>query len=189
MVNTKSRLSSKSRIGRKGIQIPDGVSVGISGSVVKVKGPKGELTMSIPSGIAVQLQDSSVMVLAKNGKSRDHGKTRAQLANLIMGVTQGWTKTLEIVGTGYRASTDGKILTLNLGFSHQVTIHAPDGIDFTVTQSKIIIEGTSKQVVGQTAANIRQFRPPEPYKGKGIKYEGEFIRKKAGKAAKGATTV
>lgn len=183
MVSTKG---SKSRIGRKSVQIPDRVSIDVSGSTIIVRGPKGDLSMKAPQGITIELQDSSAFVVAKKGRPREHGRARAELANLISGVTEGWSKTLEIVGTGYRAQTDGKTLTLNLGFSHQIVVEAPEGIDFTVAQNKVTITGTDKQLVGQVAANIRQFRSPEPYKGKGIKYEGEFIRKKAGKAAKGA---
>lgn len=190
MVNTKSlpaQAGSKSRIGRKPVLVPDGVSVNLSDSMVTVRGPKGELSMKVPQGISIEIQDCEVSVLAKRGKPREHGRTRAQLANLVEGITQGWVKTLEIVGTGFRASTDGKILTLNLGFSHPVVVEAPKGITFSVTQNKVTVAGVDKQLVGQVAGNIRQFRVPEPYKGKGIKYEGEFIRKKAGKAAKGTT--
>ncbi|MBI3290284.1 50S ribosomal protein L6 [Candidatus Microgenomates bacterium] len=205
MINTKSKphslnsgqAGSRSRIGKKSVQIPEGVSVEVAESAVTVRGPKGELSIKLPNNVFVQTKDGVAQVSAQGGKSREHkqslsfagaqlGRTRAELANLISGVTEGWAKTLEIIGTGYRASTDGKMLTLNLGFSHQVIINAPEGINFAVAQNKITITGTDKQVVGQVAANIRQFRSPEPYKGKGIKYEGEFIRKKAGKAAKSA---
>lgn len=179
-------MATTSRIGKKPVNVPEGVKVETRVSKIVVTGPKGELSMKLPDEVTLDIKDGIIRIATKKGASREHGRTRAELFNLVNGVTEGWTKTLEIVGTGYRASTDGKVLTLNLGFSHQVIINAPEGITFTVTQNKVAISGSDKQIVGQTAANIRQFRSPEPYKGKGIKYEGEFIRKKAGKAAKSA---
>lgn len=180
-------MAKISRIGKKPITIPEGVNVSIQGKLIVVSGPKGELSMSLPPGVSVETNGGYVRVAGGSGSSPNHGKARAQISNLINGAAVGWTKVLEIVGTGFRASTDSETLTLNLGFSHPVVVQAPEGINFSVAQNKVTVSGVDKQLVGQVAQNIRQFKPPEPYKGKGIKYEGEFIRKKAGKAAKGAT--
>lgn len=179
-------MAKISRIGKKPIAIPERVNVSIQGKLIVVSGPKGELSMNLPPGVSVETGGGYVRVAG--GSSPNHGKVRAQVSNMIDGAAVGWTKILEIVGTGFRASTDSQTLTLNLGFSHPVVVQAPEGITFSVAQNKVTVSGVDKQLVGQVAQNIRQFRKPEPYKGKGIKYEGEFIRKKAGKAAKGATT-
>ncbi len=176
-----------SRIGNATIEIPKETTVTVAGSSVVVKGPKGELTLRVPRGITVTETNGKIAVTRKgDGKAKRaiHGYVRAALANYITGVTRGWTKTLELSGVGYRAAVNGTDLTLNLGFSHPVVIKPPAGIQFTATEGAIVISGTDKQLVGQVAASIREIKKPEPYKGKGIKYKGEHIRKKAGKAAK-----
>lgn len=176
-----------SRIGNAPIIVPKEVSVIIDASAVMVKGPKGELKEKIPTGVAVSLKDVELNVTRKehDGPARAiHGFIRAKLANNIVGVTKGWSKTLELTGVGYRASLTGPNLVLTIGFSHPVTIEPPEGITFSVVEGKIVIAGIDKHLVGQIAANIRSVREPEPYKGKGISYAGERIRKKAGKAAK-----
>ncbi|HUD20404.1 MAG TPA: 50S ribosomal protein L6 [Patescibacteria group bacterium] len=175
-----------SRIGKALINIPKEVTVTVSGSEVLVKGPKGELRYSIPNGLSVHSEGAIVEVRIAGGgdKARQalHGYLRAVIANGVVGVTKGWTKTLELSGVGYRAALSGVNVVLTVGFSHPVTVAPPNGIAFSVTEGKIIIAGIDKQAVGQTAASIREIKKPEPYKGKGIKYEGEYIRKKAGKA-------
>lgn len=178
-----------SRVGLKPIPISDGVEVSVSGSVCKVKGPKGELTNEIPDVISVKIEDGTVLVTRANDERQSkalHGLTRQLISNNIVGVSQGFTKALEIVGVGYRASAAGTSkLDMALGFSHPVVFEAPQGISFaTPTQTRIEISGIDKQLVGQVAANIRKLRKPEPYKGKGIRYEGEHVRRKAGKSAK-----
>ncbi len=176
-----------SRIGLQPIEIPQQASVVLEGKTVVSKGPKGELRLAIPPGVAVQVNDNQVTVeVTSKGKMAraQHGAIRATLKNCLTGVTQGWTRSLELSGVGYRAAVTGANLTLNVGFSHPVTIAPPAGITFAVAEGKIVISGIDKQVVGQIAADIRSVKKPEPYKGKGIKYEGEYIRKKAGKSAK-----
>lgn len=176
-----------SRIGKSPITIPSAVTYTQTGSAVTLKGPKGELSYDIPYGIELSNTNGVVTVENKRtGKKANalHGLVRAHLANMVTGVAAGWTKTLELVGVGYRANITGVNLVLSVGYSHQVTIEPPAGITFAVTEGKIVITGINKQVVGQIAANIRNVKPPEPYKGKGIKYSGEFIRRKAGKSAK-----
>lgn len=176
-----------SRIGNAMIVIPKEATVTMTDKVVAVKGPKGELTLTIPQGISVREKDGSVEVTRKGDDKRMralHGFVRAELANFITGVTRGWTRTLELSGVGYRAAVTGTDLTLNLGFSHPIVVTPPTGIQFAAAEGKIVISGMDKQLVGQTAAKIRELKKPEPYKGKGIKYQGEHIRKKAGKAAK-----
>lgn len=178
-----------SRIGKSPIILISTVKVSIDGSLVSVIGPKGSLSFSIPSGIAVQMKDQTITVEAVGNNSKInalHGLVRAHIDNMIHGVSEGWTKTLVLSGVGYRAALSGSNLVLTVGFSHSVTIIPPEGILFTITEGKIVVSGNDKQVVGQVAANIRKIKPPEPYKGKGIMYEGEHIRKKAGKSAKGA---
>lgn len=176
-----------SRIGNAIIIVPKEATVTAEGSVVVVKGPKGELRMTVPVRIRVNITDGKIEV-KRSGNDKPtralHGYVRANLDNLITGVTKGWTRVLELSGVGYRAAVTGANLTLNLGFSHPVIVTPPEGITFTAAEGKIVVSGRDKQLVGQVAAGIREIKKPEPYKGKGIKYEGEHIRKKAGKAAK-----
>ena len=176
-----------SRIGKKPIAVPSGVTVTIDPDVVRVHGPKGELFERIPRDITVA-QDGEELTVTRptdRGEHRAlHGLIRSLVFNMVEGVTTGYTKTLEIQGVGYRATLAGKNLTLALGYSHPVNIPAPEGIEFEVPQpTRIIVKGISKQVVGEVAANIRKQRPPEPYKGKGIRYEGEYVARKVGKRA------
>jgi large subunit ribosomal protein L6 len=177
-----------SRIGKLPITVPSGVSVDVADSVVHVKGPKGELSQHILPVVAVTVADGSVKV-ERSGDDKParsaHGLTRTLVANMVEGVTKGFRKSLEIQGVGYRVNKAGEKLNLTLGFSHPVSITAPEGVHFVVEgTTKIHIDGIDKQRVGQIAAEIRDLRPPEPYKGKGIRYEGEVVRKKAGKAGK-----
>ncbi|MGO1545005.1 MAG: 50S ribosomal protein L6 [Gulosibacter sp.] len=177
-----------SRIGRLPIQIPSGVEVKINGADVAVKGPKGELALTIAEPIEASIEDGQVLVTRPNDERESrslHGLTRTLIFNNIVGVTEGYKKSLEVVGTGYRVQAKGNSLEFALGFSHPVSFNPPEGITLAVEgQNKITISGISKQQVGETAANIRKIRPPEPYKGKGIRYEGEHVRRKAGKAGK-----
>lgn len=177
-----------SRIGKLPIAIPSGVEVKRDGDVITVKGPKGELSQSIPAPIEVEVNDGEIVVTRPNDerKSRSlHGLTRTLINNNIVGVTEGYTKALEIVGTGYRVVAKGSDLEFSLGYSHTITVEAPEGITFQVeAPTKFSISGISKQQVGEMAARIRKLRKPEPYKGKGIRYAGEQIRRKAGKAGK-----
>ncbi len=176
-----------SRIGNAIIRIPKDVTVTKSDTAVSVRGPKGELSMGLPAGINIALTGDTAAVARSREDKRYralHGYVRAQLANCITGVSRGWTKTLELSGVGFRASVTGTDLTLTVGFSHPVVMHPPAGIQFTVNEGKITVSGADKQLVGEVAAKIRAVKPPEPYKGKGIKYQGEHIRKKAGKAVK-----
>jgi large subunit ribosomal protein L6 len=176
-----------SRIGNAIITVPKEASLTVSGGTVTVKGPKGELTMQVPHGITVTQKDGAVVVMRKGDDKAMralHGYVRALLMNSVVGTTKGWTRVLELSGVGYRAAVSGADLTLNLGFSHPVVVSPPAGIQFTATEGKITVTGIDKQLVGQVAAKIREIKKPEPYKGKGIKYQGEHIRKKAGKAAK-----
>ena len=178
-----------SRIGNAPITIPAGVDVSLAGADVTVKGSKGELSMTLPGEITASLEDG-ILTVVRPDDSGDHkamhGLARTLVNNMIIGVSEGFTKKLEIVGVGYRAAAKGSnALEMQLGFSHPVHIQAPDGIEFEVpVQTEIIVKGIDKQLVGQVAADIRKWRKPEPYKGKGIKYEGERIIRKAGKAAK-----
>lgn len=176
-----------SRIGNAIISVPKEATVVVDGPLLVVKGPKGELRMTIPARIRVNVTEGKVEVkrIGNDKPTRAlHGYVRANLDNLVTGVTKGWTKTLELSGVGYRAAVTGANLTLNLGFSHPVTVAPPAGISFAAAEGKIVVSGSDKQLVGEVAAKIRELKKPEPYKGKGIKYEGEHIRKKAGKAAK-----
>ena len=177
-----------SRIGRLPIDIPAGVSVTISGQNVAVKGPKGELALVIANPIQATVEENQVLVTRPDDEraSRSlHGLTRTLIANQIIGVTQGYSKGLEIVGTGYRVAQKGNSLEFALGFSHPVTVDAPEGITFTVEgNTKLTVAGIDKQAVGEVAANIRKLRKPEPYKGKGVRYAGEQVRRKVGKAGK-----
>ncbi len=178
-----------SRIGKKPITIPAGVDVKIDGSQVTVKGPKGELSNSFNSAIAIAIENNEIIVTrpSDNKEHRSlHGLTRTLIANMVVGVTEGYKKALEVNGVGYRAQKQGKNLVMNLGYSHQVIMPEVDGITIEVpNNNSIIISGPDKQKVGQFAAEVREKRPPEPYKGKGIKYVDEHIRRKEGKAAKG----
>jgi large subunit ribosomal protein L6 len=176
-----------SRIGRKPIPVPSGVTVAISPAEVRVNGPRGELAERIPRDITV-VQEGDELVVRRptdRGEHRAlHGLTRSLVANMVEGVTSGYQKALEIQGVGYRAQLRGRDLELALGFSHPVPIKAPQGIEFEVPQpTRVVVKGISKQLVGETAANIRKKRPPEPYKGKGIRYEGEHVARKVGKRA------
>src|SRR6478609_3657263 len=177
-----------SRIGRLPIDVPSGVDVKIDGQAVVVKGPKGELSLTVADPIEVKLEENQVLVTRPDDErtSRSlHGLTRTLIANQIIGVTQGYSKALEIVGTGYRVAQKGSSLELALGFSHPVVVDAPAGITLTVEgNNKITVAGIDKQAVGETAANIRKIKKPEPYKGKGIRYAGEVVRRKAGKSGK-----
>ena len=178
-----------SRIGQAPINIPSGVDVTIEGRVVKVKGPKGELSRTVPAVIRVQKIDSTVVVERPDDERESrslHGLTRSLLNNMVIGVTDGFTKNLEIVGVGYRAESQGPdAIRLALGFSHPVNVKAPEGITFQVpTATQIVVSGIDKEVVGQVAADIRSIRKPEPYKGKGVRYQGERVLRKAGKAGK-----
>ena len=179
-----------SRIGKKPVEIPKGVTVTLKEDVITVKGPKGELQEQIHPDISVEVKDGQVLVIrhSEETKSRAlHGLWRALIHNMVVGVTEGYTRKLEIVGVGYRAEIKGSRLNLLLGFSHPIVFSAPDGIKIEApTQTNIVISGVHKQLVGLVAAKLRSLRPPEPYKGKGVKYEGEYIRRKAGKAAASA---
>jgi large subunit ribosomal protein L6 len=177
-----------SRIGKEPVAIPSGVELTLSDGVLTVKGPKGTLTQDIHPDITVTVGDDEVTVTRPNDERENralHGLVRSLIANMVVGVTEGYQRNLEIVGVGYRAAARGSNgLTIQVGYSHPVEVDAPEGIEFTVpTPTKIEIRGTDKQAVGQVAANIRAIRKPEPYKGKGIRYEGEQVRRKAGKAA------
>ena len=175
-----------SRIGRKPIPLPKGVDVKVEDSAVTVKGAKGSLSFGIMPNISVTLDDGILSVARANDEKSvraAHGMTRAILNNMIVGVSQGFEKVLEIIGVGYRAQMQGKNLVMALGFSHPVEVAPPDGIEFAVDgPTKVIVRGIDRQLVGQIAANIRGYRPPEPYKGKGIRYAGEYVIRKAGKA-------
>jgi len=177
-----------SRIGRLPIEIPSGVDVTVDGSAVTVKGPKGSLQLAVASPIEVKLEDGHVVVTRPDDERESrslHGLTRTLIANQIIGVTQGYSKGLEIVGTGYRVQAKGSSLEFALGFSHPVIVDPPEGISFTVDgNTKLAVHGIDKQAVGEVAANIRKLRKPEPYKGKGIRYAGEVVRRKAGKSGK-----
>jgi len=174
-----------SRIGKLPIPIPSGVTVQAAPDRVRVKGPKGELSTHVLDGTTVIVEGNVVRVQAeRQTRNPAFGTMRANINNMVVGVTQGFSKVLEIVGTGYRAQMDGKKLVLQLGFSHPVVFEPPAGIQVKVENpTRLTISGADKYLVGQVAAIIRGFRPPEPYKGKGVKYEGEYIRRKAGKAA------
>lgn len=181
-----------SRVGRKPIPIVKGVTVTQQNGTVVVKGPKGELRAAIHPTIAVEVKDNEVVVTRKSDEKEAkalHGLWRALMQNMINGVTTGYSKKLEIVGVGYRAEMKGKKLQLQLGYSHPIVFGAPEEVKIeTPTQTNIIVSGIDKQLVGLVAAKIRSFKPPEPYKGKGIKYENEYIRRKAGKAAAAGAT-
>ena len=176
-----------SRIGKKPIPVPTSVTVSIEPDLVRVNGPKGELTERIPRDITVAQEGEELIVSRPTDRGEHralHGLTRSLVANMVEGVTAGFEKRLEIQGVGYRAQLKGKDLELALGYSHAVPVKAPDGIEFEVPQpTRVVVKGISKQLVGETAAIIRKQRPPEPYKGKGIRYEGEYVARKVGKRA------
>ena len=176
-----------SRIGKQPIPVPSGVEVAFDPGVVRVKGPKGELEERISREMKVEQTDGELVVTRPTDR-RDHralhGLTRSLVFNMVQGVTEGYEKRLQIQGVGYRAALRGKDLELSVGYSHQVTIPAPDGIEFEVpVPTQIVVRGISKQAVGEVAARIRKVRPPEPYKGKGIRYDGEYVARKVGKRA------
>lgn len=177
-----------SRIGRLPIDVPAGVTVSVTGQDVTVKGPKGELTLTVKNPIEVKVEDGQVLVTRPDDERESrslHGLTRTLIANDIIGVTEGYSKSLEVVGTGYRVTAKGAGVEFALGFSHPVNVEPPAGISFEVEgNNKLHIRGISKQAVGEVAANIRKIRKPEPYKGKGVRYAGEVVRRKAGKAGK-----
>jgi large subunit ribosomal protein L6 len=176
-----------SRIGKSPIELPGGVSVSVSPGRVMVNGPLGELSQIIPARIKVEQAESTLLVTRPTDRGDDralHGLTRSLVANMVEGVTKGFEKRLEIQGVGYRAALRGTALELNVGFSHSVVKEAPAGITYEVpTPTEVIVKGIDKQQVGQVAAEIRKVRPPEPYKGKGIRYQGEYVRRKVGKRA------
>lgn len=178
-----------SRIGKLPITVPDGVEVQLEGQTIRVKGKKGELSFTFQDSVLVTQEGNQLIVKRKDDSPQSrafHGLTRALLQNMVTGVSQGFEKRLEIIGVGYRAQISGKKLTLSLGFSHPVELQAPEGIEMEMdkeAKNTLIIRGYDKQVVGEFAANIRKFRPPEPYKGKGVRYVGEYVARKAGKTA------
>jgi large subunit ribosomal protein L6 len=176
-----------SRIGRKPITLPDGVSIVVRPGLVTVDGPKGQLAQTVPARMKIEERDGEIVVERPTERGEDralHGLTRTLIANMVEGVTSGFEKRLEIQGVGYRASLRGTALELAVGYSHPVVKDAPEGITFEVpVPTQIIVRGNDKQQVGQIAAEIRKVRPPEPYKGKGIRYEGEYVRRKVGKRA------
>ena len=178
-----------SRIGKLPVSVPAGVEVSINGNEVTVKGPKGELTRSFYSALTIEQAEDNSIVVSRPDDEREsraqHGLTRTLINNMVIGVSEGYSKTLELVGVGYRAAVKGDKLEMNLGFSHPVIVEKPEGITFECPdQAKIVVSGIDKQQVGQVAADIRKWRKPEPYKGKGIRYQGEHIRRKEGKTAK-----
>jgi large subunit ribosomal protein L6 len=176
-----------SRIGRKPIEIPDGVEVDVQPGAVKVRGPKGELHQDVNRDMKVAVDDGTLRVERPTDRGEHralHGLTRSLIANMVEGVTDGFERRLEIQGVGYRAQLKGKNLEMALGYSHPVTIEAPDGIEFELPQpTEVVVRGIDKQLVGETAARIRKSRPPEPYKGKGVRYAGEYVPRKVGKRA------
>lgn len=178
-----------SKIGKQAVTIKQGASVEVAGGKVVVKGPKGTLEVKLPRGVDVVVEGDEVKVSIKKISKQNlsnWGTIRSLIANMVDGVTEGWSKQLELIGTGYRAEVRGDTLVLTVGYSHTIDIKAPEGITFKVEKNVVTVEGPEKSVVGQVAANIRATRPPEPYKGKGVKYIDEVIRRKAGKAAKTA---
>ncbi|MBU0572544.1 50S ribosomal protein L6 [Patescibacteria group bacterium] len=176
-----------SRIGKLPVILPETVEISVSDGVVSIKGPKGELKRKLPREIKIEVGSKEILIRPK-GDSKTaramHGTWRALIANMVKGVSEGWSKQLELVGTGYRAEGSESNLVLAIGYSHPVEMKAPEGISFTIQKTIITVEGADKELVGQVAAKIRDIRPPEPYKGKGIKYIDEVVRRKPGKAAK-----
>jgi len=185
----EGRIRTVSRIGKKPIPIPDKVQVTIDGSEVTVKGPKGELSHKFPVDMIIKQEGGQIIIERPTDQRQHrayHGLTRALIANMITGVSEGFERVLTIEGVGYRAEMDGKNLVMHLGYSHTIPVEPPENVEFVVEErGRVIrIRGIDKQVVGQLAANVRKLRPPEPYKGKGVRYEGEYVRRKAGKAGK-----
>jgi large subunit ribosomal protein L6 len=177
-----------SRIGRLPVSIPSGVDIKVEGQDVSVKGPKGELSLTIPNPITVEVAEGNLEVKRpddeRDSRAR-HGLTRSLINNMVLGVTEGYEKKMEIHGTGYRVAAKGSNLEVSLGYSHPITIEAPDGINFAVENpTRFSVQGIDKQLVGEVAANIRKLRKPDPYKGKGVRYQGEHVRRKVGKAGK-----
>lgn len=177
-----------SRIGNALVLIPAGVTVSSTGHHLVVKGPKGELQMELPSRIKADISENQIAI-KRSGEAKElralHGLIRSKLNNMILGVSQGWSKNLELIGVGFRAQVNGNKIVLNVGYSHPVELVAPDGVTFEVVDNtKIKVSGVDKELVGRIAANLKKVKVPDVYKGKGIRYEGEYIRKKAGKAAK-----
>jgi large subunit ribosomal protein L6 len=176
-----------SRIGKKPIEVPEGVTVSVAPGRVTVNGPKGELTQQVSPDMKIEQENGTLTVQRPTDRGEHralHGLTRSLIANMVEGVTDGFEKRLEIQGVGYRAKLQGKSLDLALGYSHSVSVPAPEGIEFEVPQpTEVVVRGIDKQLVGETAAQIRKQRPPEPYKGKGIRYSGEYVRRKVGKRA------
>jgi large subunit ribosomal protein L6 len=176
-----------SRIGRRPIQIPTSVNIGLSPGRVQVNGPLGELSQDVPGRMTIEQRDGEIVVTRPTERGEDralHGLTRTLIANMVEGVTKGFEKRLEIQGVGYRAGMRGSALELNVGYSHSVVVQPPPGITFEVPgPTQIVVKGVDKQQVGQVAAEVRRVRPPEPYKGKGIRYVGEYVRRKVGKRA------
>ena len=177
-----------SRIGKSPVPIPDKVTVSLDGLAVTVKGPKGELNRTLPSGVSINQEGQTLVITPTNQTRRSrerHGLCRTLVANMVQGVSQGFSRKLEIVGVGYRAQVQGRKLVVNAGYSHPIEMVPPEGVSFTVeNNTTVIVTGTDKELVGNEAAKVRNIRPPEPYKGKGIKYEGERILRKAGKSGK-----
>ena len=176
-----------SRIGNKVVVLPAGVEIKQDGNNITVKGPKGELTREFSSDIKMNIEGNEVTFIRPNDSKEMktiHGTTRANFNNMVVGVSEGFQKALELIGVGYRAQVQGNKLTLNVGYSHPVEMTAPEGVTFEVPATQVIVKGINKEVVGELAANIRGVRPPEPYKGKGIRYVGEFVRRKEGKTGK-----
>jgi large subunit ribosomal protein L6 len=177
-----------SRIGRRPVTIPSGVTVSVAGGQISVKGPKGTLAQPVPAGIRIDVADGQVKFARPDDETHTrslHGLARASVANMVQGVTKGFARELEIQGVGYRAEVKGKKLVMALGFSHPVEVAIPEGLSVSVQENRIKIEGSDRGRVGQFASDVREIRPPEPYKGKGIRYVGEHIRRKVGKAAVG----
>lgn len=177
-----------SRVGKKPIEIPSGVTVTLDGNTATVKGPKGELTRSFSPDITINIEENVINITRPSDAKEHralHGTTRALLSNMVEGVSKGYEKALELIGVGYRAQKQGNKLVLSVGYSHPVEFEAEDGLEIEVpSNTKVVVKGTSKERVGALAANIRAVRPPEPYKGKGIRYEGEYVRRKEGKTGK-----
>ena len=177
-----------SRIGKQPIQIPEGVEVALDGTTITVKGKNGELTRELSAAITVEIADNEITFTRENDQKENrqlHGTTRSVVANMVEGVSEGFAKKLQIIGVGYRAQMQGSKLVLSLGLSHPVEFETPEGIEIEVpTNTEVIVKGYDKEAVGALAANIRAIRPPEPYKGKGVRYEGEFVRRKEGKTGK-----
>ena len=178
-----------SRIGRKVLPLPKGVTLAQKPGSISVKGPKGELTKAVPTGVTSKTEADKITVLRVDDdrvNRAKHGLMRAHLANMVKGVTDGWTRELEINGVGYRAEVAGDTMTMALGYSHPVVFKLPKGVTAKVDKNRVTLSSADRDLVGQTAAKVRELRPPEPYKGKGVMYRGEKIRRKAGKAGKGA---